>query len=534
MLKINNIKIPISSQKTLREMIYDILGIKKKEKLKFTVLKKSLDARNKNNIHYLYSVDVDTPYLDKYKENKNILISKKKKYDFFDKLDLTDINSKSKDESIVIVGSGPAGLFCGLLLAEAGLKPIIIEQGKSVAKRTKDINDFWNKGVLNTQSNVVFGEGGAGTFSDGKLSSQISDKFNRFNKFFTELIKAGAPKEIAYSNKPHIGTDKLRLIIPELRNKIIFLGGEVRFESKLTDIKIKNNKIESIFINEIEEIKTNKLVLAIGHSARDTFNLLNEKGIKIDAKSFSVGLRIEHPQELINKIQYGYQYKNPLLPPADYKLVQHLPQNRSLYSFCMCPGGEVIASSSEKETIVTNGMSFSQRDGKNANSALLVSVSKDDFGSDPLAGIDFQQKLEKQAFNKDKPYFAPAQRLDDFMKNKKTDHFDKFIPTYKPGVYFANFNNLLPKYVVSSIKEGLRLLNNKYHGILYPDAVLTGVETRSSSPIKIVRNENLQSINTEGLYPCGEGSGYAGGITSSAVDGLKVAESIINSYQKLN
>lgn len=569
MITIRNIKIPVSTDISLKQVVLEKLntGLKQNNKInikniKFRIIKKSLDARNKKNIHYIYTVDLDLPYLDIYKNNIDIKEAKDRKYRFLEEnLDLikkikqnnhSEVkDAKNKDGEqflkprIVVVGLGPAGLFSALLLAEAGLKPLVIERGREVQKRIKDIDTFWEKGILNTESNVLFGEGGAGTFSDGKLSSQIKDKSNRFQKIFSELILAGASQEIAYNNKPHLGTDKLRKIVIELRKKIISLGGEIRFESKLTNIEIKNNSLKTIIVNDTEKIQTSYLVLAIGHSARDTVEILFKKGLKMEVKPFSVGLRIEHPQELINKIQYGDNYKNLNLPPADYKLVQHMEQYKSIYSFCMCPGGQVIASSSEKNTVLTNGMSFAKRDGENANSALLVGVSKDDFlesnfnkdkilDENPLLGIEYQRRLEQKAFNPKKPYYAPAQRLDDFMYNRKSKSFGKVHPTYKPGVYFCDFNELLPKKIALALKEGILRLDKKFKGFLYPDAVLTGLETRSSSPVRILRTDKLESINIAKIYPCGEGVGYAGGIMSSAVDGLKVAESIINSHIKCN
>ena len=422
------------------------------------------------------------------------------------------------------------GLFSALILVQNDIKPIIIEQGKCVEDRKKDIETFQNTGKLNTNSNVQFGEGGAGTFSDGKLTTGINSPFCK--KVLQEFVNFGAPKEILYLSKPHIGTDNLIKIIRNMREYIISKGGSFLFNTKVIDFNIRNNKIHSLIIknlenNLVEEISANSVILAIGHSSRDTFKKVYEKGFLIEKKNFSVGVRIEHLQEDINKAQYGTITKLKL-PPAEYKLAYHSPSGRSCYTFCMCPGGIVMASSSEENTIVTNGMSNFLRNGINANSALLVNVTPDDFkDSSPLAGIYFQKDLEEKAFALGgSNYFAPIQRVQDFLDNKKSTFIGSVKPTYLPGVTLSNLNDILPNFVSDTLKEGLTYFNKKLLNFSNPDSLLTGLETRSSSPIRIVRNEFLQS-NIEGIYPCGEGAGYAGGIMSAAIDGIKCALSIL-------
>ena len=431
------------------------------------------------------------------------------------------VNRKSSKRP-VIIGAGPAGLFSALTLAQNGIKPIIIEQGKTVDERKKDVEEFQKTGKLNTLSNVQFGEGGAGTFSDGKLTSGIHNPLCKI--VLKEFYNFGAPEQILYINKPHIGTDNLINIIRNMRNEIIKLGGEFLFNEKVTDFEFENSKVTAVICGK--RIETDTVILAIGHSARSTFEKLYEKGVKMEKKNFSIGVRIEHKQSMINKSQYG-EITKLKLPPAEYKMAYH-GENRSCYTFCMCPGGTVIASSSEPETIVTNGMSVYARNGENANSAVLVNVTPNDFkGESPLEGMYFQKDLEQKAFKLGgSNYNAPIQRFEDFENNVKSTHIGEIKPTYKPGVTLSNLNEILPDFISKTLIEGIKYFDKSIKGFAHPDAILTGVETRSSSPVQITRNENKQS-NIKGLYPCGEGAGYAGGIMSAAVDGIKCAIAVL-------
>ena len=427
----------------------------------------------------------------------------------------------------VIIGAGPAGLFSALIFVENGIKPILIERGKKVEDRVKDIEEFINNRKFNSKSNIQFGEGGAGTFSDGKLNTGNSSIYSR--KVLEEFVKFGAPKEIMYVAKPHLGTDNLVKIIKNIREYILQQGGQMFFEEEVIDFEIEKGQIKSVITDQKRKIKTDSVILAIGHSARDTFKKLNELGVKIAPKNFAVGVRIEHLQKDINIAQYGNKTKLRL-GSADYKLVYHASNGRTCYTFCMCPGGKVMASNSEESSIVTNGMSNFARDGENANSALLVNISIEDFYKEsPLDGMYFQEELEKKAFELGgKNYNAPIQRVEDFLENKTTTNLGKIKPTYMPGVTFANLNEILPEFVSNTLKEGLTELDQKLHGFAEHDAIMTGVETRSSSPVQITRDkETMNSINVQGLYPCGEGAGYAGGIMTAAIDGIKCAIKII-------
>ncbi len=429
-----------------------------------------------------------------------------------------------------MIGTGPCGIFAGLVLAQMGFKPILLERGKKVRERTEDTFGFWRNGELNPESNVQFGEGGAGTFSDGKLHTQTKDKNNRGRKVLEEFVAAGAPEEILYLSKPHIGTLKLVKIVEKMRNTIIGLGGDVQFQSKVEDLIIKDGQIRGVIFSSGEKIMSSHVILAVGHSARDTFEMLLKRDIFIEAKSFSIGLRIEHPQGLIDTCQFGDNAGNPILGAADYKLVHHGSNGRSVYTFCMCPGGTVLASSSEPNSIVTNGMSQYSRNEGNANSAIVVEVSPKDFPDHPLAGIEYQRKWEKAAFiSGGENYYAPGQLLGDFMAGRPSQNFGTVQPSYKPGVKLGDLKSCLPDYVLSSIREALPLFDKKIKGFLMEDAILTGVETRTSSPIRIMRDHSHQSISVRGLYPSGEGAGYAGGILSSAVDGIKAAEAVATS-----
>lgn len=529
MLRINNIKLPLDhSIMDLKREIAKKLAIHTKDIKNIYIRKKSIDARKKNDmIYFIYNIDFEV-------ENEEILL----KYDFISKSPNYDYSFPNPGNiplysKPIIVGFGPAGMFSALILAEAGYEPIILERGKKIDERKKDVNNFWNNGKLNTESNVQFGEGGAGTFSDGKLNTLIKDKYNRIRKMLNEFVEAGAPEEILYINKPHIGTDKLEIAVKNIRRKIEKLGGTFYFNSKVTDFIIENNKINGVVVNNSEKLYSNVVILAIGHSARDTFKTLFEKGVKITQKPFSIGIRIEHLKETIDKSQYGKYYNHPKLKAADYKLSYRAKNGRAVYTFCMCPGGYVVASASEENMVVTNGMSEFARNNINSNSAILVSISPEDFPSKhPLSGVDFQRIYEKMAFEISNSYYAPVQLFGDFLKQKKSSKFGSVKPTYKPGTRFYDLNKIFPDYISSSLKEGILTMGKKLKVFSDYESLLTGVETRSSSPVRIERNEEYESVNIEGLYPAGEGAGYAGGITSSAVDGIRIAEKIISKYKK--
>ena len=513
MIKITNIKIRADlSDDELFEKIYKKYKIDKNDVIKKRITKKSIDARNKFDIFYNYSVKLECKNENKI---KNVQIVKKEE-------PFKIIVNRKSSKRPVIIGAGPAGLFSALTLAQNGIKPIIIEQGKTVDERKKDVEEFQKTGKLNTLSNVQFGEGGAGTFSDGKLTSGIHNPLCKI--VLKEFYNFGAPEQILYINKPHIGTDNLINIIRNMRNEIIKLGGEFLFNEKVTDFEFENSKVTAVICSK--RIETDTVILAIGHSARSTFEKLYEKGVKMEKKNFSIGVRIEHKQSMINKSQYG-EITKLKLPPAEYKMAYH-GENRSCYTFCMCPGGTVIASSSETETIVTNGMSVYARNGENANSAVLVNVTPNDFkGESPLEGMYFQKDLEQKAFKLGgSNYNAPIQRFEDFEKNVKSTYIGEIKPTYKPGVTLSNLNEILPDFISKTLIEGIKYFDKSIKGFAHPDAILTGVETRSSSPVQITRNENKQS-NIKGLYPCGEGAGYAGGIMSAAVDGIKCAIAVL-------
>lgn len=513
MIKITNIKIKADlSDDELFEKIYKKYKINKNDVTERRIIKKSIDARNKADIFYNYSVELECKNENKI---KNVQIVKKEE-------PFKIIVNRKSSKRPVIIGAGPAGLFSALTLAQNGIKPIIIEQGKTVDERKKDVEEFQKTGKLNTLSNVQFGEGGAGTFSDGKLTSGIHNPLCKI--VLKEFYNFGAPAQILYINKPHIGTDNLINIIRNMRNEIIKLGGEFLFNEKVTDFEFENSKVTAVICSK--RIETDTVILAIGHSARSTFEKLYEKGVKMEKKNFSIGVRIEHKQSMINKSQYG-EITKLKLPPAEYKMAYH-GENRSCYTFCMCPGGTVIASSSEPETIVTNGMSVYARNGENANSAVLVNVTPNDFkGESPLEGMYFQKDLEQKAFKLGgSNYNAPIQRFEDFENDVKSTHIGEIKPTYKPGVTLSNLNEILPDFISKTLVEGIKYFDKSIKGFANPDAILTGVETRSSSPVQITRNENKQS-NIKGLYPCGEGAGYAGGIMSAAVDGIKCAIAVL-------
>lgn len=517
MYRLSNVKI---RENLSKEQVIDFAlkkyKIKKENVKEAYIFKKSIDARDKNDILYNYAIDVELVKDVKIKDAQVV-----EKYEF-EKINVKRVSKYNP----VIVGAGPAGLFTALILVQNGIKPIVIEQGSKVEKRIQDVDKFVNSGILNTKSNIQFGEGGAGTFSDGKLTTGNNSSFSR--KVLEEFVNFGAPEEILYTAKPHIGTDNLVNIVRNMREYIISKGGVFLFDTKVTELEVKENKITAIYTEDNKKIETDTVVLAIGHSARDTFKMILEKGLNLVPKSFAVGVRIEHLQQDINNSQYG---ENPKikLPPAEYKLIYHAQNGRVCYTFCMCPGGQVMASSSEENTIVTNGMSRFKRDGINSNSALLVNVDPKDCKEEgPLCGMYFQEELEKRAFELGgKTYYAPIQRVEDFIENKKTENLGKIIPTYAPGYTYSNLNELFPEFVNDTLKEALINLDKKLKGFADKDAILTAPETRTSSPVQITRDKETFMSNVEGIYPCGEGAGYAGGIMTASVDGIKVAIKIL-------
>ena len=513
MIRIRDIKVNIDDN------LSDVLKRKYNVK-KYNIIKESIDARK--GIVFVYTVDIEVDneelFLKKYKSEK-IFITPKEEYIF----NITGTN-KIKSRPI-IVGLGPAGLFLGYMLSKYGYKPLIIERGERIEDRVKTVEEFWKNNKININSNVQFGEGGAGTFSDGKLNTLVKDKIFRGKKVFEIFVECGAPKEIMYSYKPHIGTDILRDVVINMRNKIISYGGEIRYNTKLTNIIIDNNSVSSIEVNDNEKIECNYLFLALGHSARDTFKMLNEVGINMKSKPFAVGLRIEHRQEDINKSLYKNNYNK--LGPASYKLTYNTKDNRGVYSFCMCPGGYVVNASSEKNRLVINGMSNYKRDSKIANSALVVSVSSKDYGDDLFDGMHFQEKLEEDAY-KIGNGLIPCQTLIDFNNNKKTECFN-LEPLTKGSYISSNLNDVLPKYITESIKEAIPSFKKQIDCFDKDDSVLLGIESRTSSPITIIRDEFGES-NIKGIYPVGEGAGYSGGITTSAMDALKQVENFSKRY----
>ncbi len=435
--------------------------------------------------------------------------------------------SSALTERPIVIGNGPCGMFAGLLLAQMGFCPIILERGKAVHERSQDTFRFWSKGTFNPESNVQFGEGGAGTFSDGKLYSRIKDPDNRARKVLTELVESGAAPEILYINKPHIGTYRLVKIVEQMRHRIEAMGGEIRFQTRVVDLEIEAGQVQGVVLENGERLPTHHVILAVGHSARDTFAMLYERGVYIEPKPFSIGFRIEHPQPLIDQCRFGDQAGHPILGAADYKLVHHCANGRAVYSFCMCPGGQVVAATSEVGRVVTNGMSQYERSGKNANSGIVVGITPEDYPGSPLAGIEFQRQLEARAFELGGgTYQAPGQLVEDFLAGRPSANWGSVKPTYRPGVQLCDLSGSLPDYAIAALREALPAFEQQIPGFASADALLTGVETRTSSPIRIKRGEDLQSINTKGLYPAGEGAGYAGGILSAGVDGIRVAEAV--------
>ncbi|WP_100065531.1 NAD(P)/FAD-dependent oxidoreductase [Miniphocaeibacter massiliensis] len=521
MIIINNIKLGIDEDTSeLKDKIKKKLKIKY-DNFSYDVYRRSIDARKKNNIQFVYQILVDIDLSEK-------RLSKLKDNDIslFEEKTFNIIPTKKFNKRPIVVGLGPSGLFCGYMLAKYGYNPIIIERGKEVDERAKDIEGFWETGKLNYESNVQFGEGGAGTFSDGKLTSR-SNNF-RIREILNIFVENGAPEEILILQKPHIGTDLLRDVVKNIREKIISFGGEVYFETKLEEILIKDSKVTGIKTNK-GNFETEDLFLAIGHSARDTFEMIHSKNIKIENKPFAVGFRIEHPQILINKSQYGESFASPKLAAAEYQLTYRSESGRGVYTFCMCPGGRVISASSFKDELCVNGMSYHSRDLENANSAIIANISEEDYGTEILSGMYFQQDIEKRAYELGGgKYVAPVQRVKDYIEDVETTILGEVVPSYKPSYKLSNLNRIYPKNINDSIKEAIINLDKKLKGFSLDDAILTGVETRSSSPIRILRDkESYESVNIKGLYPIGEGAGYAGGIMSSAVDGIMSVERVV-------
>lgn len=528
MIRINQLKLPIDhTEEALWSMAAKALRIPVKEIRSLKIIKQSIDARKKADIHFTYCIDIKTEreksVLHKAK-NRNISIVTKKEYVF------PHPGNEKLSNRPVIIGTGPAGLFCGVMLARNGYRPILLERGEPVEKRQEEVERFWKGDKLNPECNVQFGEGGAGTFSDGKLNTLVKDPMMRNRKVLELFVEFGADPSILYKNKPHIGTDVLSGIVKNMREEIFRLGGEVRFSSCVTDFIIEEEKLCGVIVGQNERIYTEVLVLAIGHSARDTFEVLEKRGVPMEAKAFAVGLRIQHPQEWINRSQYGTE-KHTILGAADYKLTHSCSNGRGMYTFCMCPGGYVVNASSEEGRLAVNGMSYHDRDGKNANSALIVSVTPQDFeGNSPLSGIDYQRRLEEAAFlsNHGK---IPIQLYGDFKKNQPSRAFGDVNPAFRGLYEFSNIREFLPKYLSDSLIEGIESFEERIHGFSRWDAILAGVESRTSSPVRIPRDESFES-KIKGLYPCGEGAGYAGGITSAAMDGLKTAEAIASRFER--
>jgi uncharacterized FAD-dependent dehydrogenase len=528
MLRINELKLPLDhSDDELRAAIVQRLAISDEQLLGFTLFKRSYDARKKNSeMLFIYTIDLEASneaeLLKTFADDPKIGVAPDVSYKFVGHA------PAELPERPIVVGFGPCGIFAGLLLAQMGFKPIVLERGKEVRQRTKDTWGLWRKSVLNPESNVQFGEGGAGTFSDGKLYSQIKDPQHHGRKVLEEFVKAGAPDEILYINKPHIGTFRLTSMVEKMREEIINLGGEVRFQQKVTDLLVDGEQLTGVVLESGEQLQSRHVVLALGHSARDTFRMLHAKGVFMEAKPFSVGFRIEHPQSLIDKARLGKYAGHPKLGAADYKLVHHAKNGRSVYSFCMCPGGTVVAATSEPGRVVTNGMSQYSRNERNANSGIVVGIDPErDYPGGPLAGIELQERLEAHAYVMGgSNYQAPAQLVGDFVAGRPSTALGSVEPSYKPGVTLGDLAPSLPDFAIEAIREALPAFDRQIKGYNLHDAVLTGIETRTSSPLRITRGADLQSLNLKGLFPAGEGAGYAGGILSAGVDGIRIAEAV--------
>ncbi len=527
MLRLTEIKLPLNHPPdSISKAAVARLGIAPAELISCTVFRRAHDARKKSAVLLIYSLDVEVKdeasVLKRFAGDKDVKPTPDIDYRFV---------AKAPDKLSarpLVIGAGPCGLFAALVLAQMGFRPIILERGKVVRERTKDTWDLWRKSILHTESNVQYGEGGAGTFSDGKLYSQIKDPRHLGRKVLTEFVKAEAPPEILTEAHPHIGTFRLVKMVENMRATIESLGGEYRFESRVTDIDIKDGRVRGVTLASGEQIAADHVVLAIGHSARDTFQMLHERGVYVEAKPFSIGFRVEHPQSLIDVSRFGPNAGNPILGAADYKLVHHASNGRDVYSFCMCPGGTVVAATSEVGRVVTNGMSQYSRAERNANAGIVVGITPEqDYPGGPLAGIAFQRTWEEAAFKAGGgTYAAPAQLVGDFIAGRPSASLGSVIPSYKPGVTPTDLTPCLPDYAITAIREALTAFGRQIKGYDMADAVLTGVETRTSSPIRIKRDEHFQSVNTKGLFPAGEGAGYAGGILSAGVDGIKIAEAV--------
>lgn len=562
--RLTNLKLPLDhNQSDLRSEVLKILSLQDIDLLSLHVFRRGYDARKKSNIHFIYTVDlqfsaeVDISFLI---SKFHLQTTPDMEYKpVFSAIEGNSYTSTPGYKRPVVVGTGPCGLFAALTLAQLGLRPLVIERGKAVRERTKDTWGFWRKQIFNQESNVQFGEGGAGTFSDGKLWTQAKDRRHLGRKVMEEMVKGGAPEEILYVSKPHVGTFRLVKIVEYLRSEIERLGGEIRFSSRVENIVVEAGGIRGLetlnmISGERSEIDADQVILAVGHSARDTFEMLHSRGVFVEPKPFSIGFRIEHPQGLIDRARFGNEDRYPMHPgkivehvgAADYKLVHHAKNGRSVYSFCMCPGGTVVAATSEVGRVVTNGMSQYSRLERNANAGIVVGIEPEDFGADeknPLAGIGFQRNLESIAYQLGgEDYFAPGQLVGDFLAGRSSQKLGDVIPSYKPGVKLTDLTGnhaatVLPSYSIKAIQEALPEFGKQIEGFDRPDALLTGVETRTSAPIRIRRHlekESMafQSINTAGLYPAGEGAGYAGGIMSAAIDGIKVAEALAKHYSQ--
>ena len=537
MIRINELRLPLEHPaEALASAAAKRLGIAEAAIRKLTVFKRSHDARKKNALLFIYTVDLEiedeAAVLTRFADDPKVNPSPDTSYHFVSRA------QKTLTQRPVVVGFGPAGIFAALVLAQMGFRPIVLERGKAVRERTKDTWKLWRNNELNPESNVQFGEGGAGTFSDGKLYSQVKDPRHLGRKVLAEFVKAGAPEEILYVAHPHIGTFRLVSMVERMRHEIESLGGEIRFQSRVTGVHIENDHVRGVKLASGEEIAASQVVLALGHSARDTFEMLHAVGVFMEAKPFAVGFRIEHPQSLIDKARLGPNAGNPLLGAADYKLVHHASNGRAVYSFCMCPGGQVVAATSEANCVVTNGMSQYSRAERNANAGLVVNISPEDFGDtnippSPLAGIAFQRQLESHAFTLGGgTYEAPGQLIGDFLAGKPSTQLGAVIPSYQPGVHLTDLSTALPDFAIAAIREAIPAFDRQIKGFAMPDALLTGVETRTSSPLRITRGEDLQSVNVKGLFPAGEGAGYAGGILSAGIDGIKVAEAVALSHDE--
>lgn len=536
MLRLNEIKLPLDHPpEALSAAVVDCLGVDASEIVRVEVFKRSYDARHKSRILLIYQLDVEVSaalepsLLQQFAQSSRVRPSPDTRYHYVARAG--DNFPAAGQQRPIVIGFGPCGILAALLLAQMGLKPLVLERGQAVRQRTRDTWGLWRKRQLDTESNVQYGEGGAGTFSDGKLYSQVKDKRHLGRKVLEEFVAAGAPEEILYVSKPHIGTFKLVSMVEKLRAEIIRLGGEIRFGQKVVSLLRDGEgtgQVRGVVLADGEAILSEHIVLAIGHSARDTFQTLLDAGVTIEPKPFSIGFRIEHPQSLIDSARFGEHTGHPILGAADYKLVHHCKNGRSVYSFCMCPGGTVVAATSEQGRVVTNGMSQYSRNERNANAAIVVGIDPEqDYPGHVLAGIDLQRELESLAFRMGGGnYNAPAQLVGDFLEGRPSTALGAVEPSYKPGITLTDLSAALPDYAVAAIREALPAFDKQIKGFAMPDAVLTGIETRSSSPICIRRGGNFQSVNTPGLYPAGEGAGYAGGILSAAIDGIKVAEAV--------